>query len=89
MFIIIIIKIVVIVISFILAVITQNSFNMTRSVWNWQGKLQRNGDGEDGCFEQVGDFYHDSLRVGGPNSRSFFLLFVLGVNHLIICFCQK
>nr|XP_027226646.1 pregnancy zone protein-like [Penaeus vannamei] len=39
-----------------------NSFNMTRSVWNWQGKLQRNGDGEDGCFEQVGDFYHDSLR---------------------------
>ncbi|XP_037797574.1 alpha-2-macroglobulin-like [Penaeus monodon] len=39
-----------------------SSFNMTRSVWNWQGKLQRNGDGEDGCFEHMGDFFHDSLR---------------------------
>ncbi|XP_042866815.1 alpha-2-macroglobulin-like [Penaeus japonicus] len=39
-----------------------NNFDKTRDIWKWQGKLQRTEEGGDGCFDSLGEFYHDRLR---------------------------
>ncbi|XP_047485489.1 murinoglobulin-2-like [Penaeus chinensis] len=49
--------------SYILTIAALSSQpGITRPTWNWLNTLQRDADNEDGCFDHVGQVYHDGLR---------------------------